>query len=459
MASYISTAEAVAEESEVVRQTPRTVEEEPLLHHLPEGVHATYGSLPSPIEVLTILYSAALSAMSSTCSEPSWFFPLAVVQGWREVSIPGIFDFAMKAVLFASMSKVLLDEAFCSPSRVSTDTLLEQYFLPSRLSAYDKYSVRLPNGSEGTSLGVHYLESRSVHEAPQFDALYLQHGFGASSLSWLPAMQPLTKSLRAKVGLAHDAVGFGFTDRPKDLEWYTHEASAAIGNEILMQKVNANAEQEGSPKSVALMGHSMGALSALQMALTLPKETSKFVVLASPALGVRQCCAGKKASSSPVKKQASVLEEMAYPLASFALRRLVGSENFWKTGLQSLWGNPKKVTESDVLRFQWPSIGAGWERGLIDFARAQGLPSSETDESLLQKVVDLPNTKVFVVLGSEDRITPSKQMRQFLDAFPQVEVVEMEGVGHDSFEENTEAFVGHVEEFLAKWQSLQTKDS
>ena len=39
------------------------------------------------------------------------------------------------------------------------------------------------------------------------DALYFNHGFGASSLSWLPAIPSLVKKLDAKVGIAHDAPG------------------------------------------------------------------------------------------------------------------------------------------------------------------------------------------------------------------------------------------------------------
>ena len=50
-----------------------------------------------------------------------------------------------------------------------------------------------------------------------FDAVYVNHGFGALALSWLPAMPKLARafggSSAAALVLGHDAPGFGFTDR------------------------------------------------------------------------------------------------------------------------------------------------------------------------------------------------------------------------------------------------------
>ena len=45
-------------------------------------------------------------------------------------------------------------------------------------------------------------------------------------------------------------------------------------------------------------------------------------------------------------------------------------------------GDPLRLTDSDVLRFQWPSVGQGWEDGLLNFARSRILSSSHPDAAL-----------------------------------------------------------------------------
>jgi pimeloyl-ACP methyl ester carboxylesterase len=235
----------------------------------------------------------------------------------------------IQTLFLTLFSNIVLQDLFLPTSRLSIETLQNQYFLPSPLSRYETLDVPLHNHT-CINLGVHYLQfSNTVPSTllpPRFDALYVHHGFGASSLSWLPALPSLVRRMGAKVGLGHDAVGFGFTDRPDDdMRWYTTEASARIGTTLL---------QEQPQTSVAILGHSLGGLTALKMALQLPKETSKFILLTAPALGIR-----KKPSSSPKKKKRDpswlrrialnpvgllLQKAVVYPVGGFVLRRLVG---------------------------------------------------------------------------------------------------------------------------------------
>lgn len=120
-------------------------------------------------------------------------------------------------------------------------------------------------------------------------------------------------------------------------------------------------------------------------------------------------------------------------------------QNSWKLGLKSTaWGNPARVRDSDVLRYQWPSIGEGWEEGLLKFARAQ---RRNDDERLLQQVLGLPNTTVAVVIGTEDKVIPPRVTSDFLSTFQDqnIQVVPMEGLGHNAFEEDVEAFMSVVD--------------
>lgn len=196
-------------------------------------------------------------------------------------------------------------------------SLVEQYFLPSSLSRYETLSVSGTDGKD-QSLGLHFLEyANPTNNTSNFDAVYVNHGFGASSLSWMPVIPSLTKRLGARMCLGHDAPGFGFTDRPKDLGLYMTKGSAKIASKLLLQKTSS------TPKSVALVGHSLGCLTTLKMALELPKETSKLIVLCAPALGVRKpASVQKKTWWSGVA--GVVRETFFYPVFGYALRRTVG---------------------------------------------------------------------------------------------------------------------------------------
>ena len=113
-----------------------------------------------------------------------------------------------------------------------------------------------------------------------------------------------------------------------------------------------------------------------------------------------------------------------------------------------MWGDKSKLRDSDVLRFQWPSVGLGWERGLLEFTRAQisafDNEDLQDDRTLLRRVMDLPNTKVLVILGGSDRVIPPSFSRKFFGDFG-LPVQEMVGLGHDPFEEKPEEFADLVE--------------
>ena len=221
------------------------------------------------------------------------------------------------------------------------NTLRQNYFLPSQLSKYEPVAV-----SENKNMGVHYLQYQnndllSSNTFPLFDALYVNHGFGASSLSWLPALPSLTRRCKARIGLGHDTPGFGFTERPDDVESYQSQSSAAIGTQLLLAQNKSSPTSAGSTtpasKTVALVGHSMGCITTLHMALQLPKETAKFIVLCAPALGLGRAGKSKSVSGQKsVPRKPSFVKRFIYPLSLFGnrflftpifgyfLRRLVG---------------------------------------------------------------------------------------------------------------------------------------
>jgi pimeloyl-ACP methyl ester carboxylesterase len=189
------------------------------------------------------------------------------------------------------------------------------------------------NSPSPVPIGVHFLQYKqsntdTSHQTTtnnnnnnKYDGIYFHHGFGASSLSWLPVLPTLVhrlgKNNGKSIGIAHDAPGFGFTDRPDGddiisgrrggLYQYGTENNVGIGLALLQQSLleeEGNNAGDGSgssgatttaggdgteAKSIAIFGHSMGSKAALLMALHCHSHTQlqlrpNLVVLVAPAL-------------------------------------------------------------------------------------------------------------------------------------------------------------------------------
>lgn len=130
--------------------------------------------------------------------------------------------------------------------------------------------------------------------------------------------------------------------------------------------------------------------------------------------------------------------------------------------MRLVWGNPQGVTGADALRFQWPAIGQGWEAGLLAFTRSRILGVDAYpggDYALLQEVLSLPNTSIAIIAGGSDRIVPPSAARNVAERFStQIRFVQLEGRGHDPFEEDEDEFVKVVEALLEEVEEGQDLD-
>lgn len=360
-----------------------------------------------------------------------------------------LIGFLARCAFLTTVSTMLLQDIFLRPSRLSARILKEQFTLPSTLSRFEQLEAQGQNVT--ANIGLHWLEYNNYDNARESKrVVYFNHGFGASSLSWLPCLKRLTKKLGCQIGLAHDALGFGFSEissKNSDgdpLYWYSTAGSADLAKSLLHQKYPLSQND-----TIVLVGHSLGALTTLKMSLNLPKEAEKRIILVAPALGIRQPPSGK--STEPTRKSSGLLRIARTWLlerpSEYVLRRAVGRPGFWRSGLKVAWGDAKRLKDNDVLRFQWPSIHRGWETGLVRFTRAQSKLFQHDrlgpmpDEELLIRVLAMPNTRVEVILGENDRIVPTDRVRKFLKPFPNISVTELAGLGHDPFEEDVEAFL------------------
>jgi len=478
--------------SETEHLKPR--EDEPNVFNFPSSIFPEYQPLP-----------LALKAMLGFLSLLTWSKTAASTNAANILNGRNI-KFLLKSMISFIISTMLIQDIFYAPSRIDTAALARNNWLPSKLSCYSIVKTSIPpqilghevdgHGQEPLdmdAMGVHFLEYENEKHNPDhdysFDAIYFNHGFGASSLSWLPAIPSLVNKLGGKVGLAHDAPGFGFTDRPPSsgrkggLVPYSSTGSAALGNALLASRMSMSANMDtdtdsvstaGKKKKVVLFGHSMGCASTLKMALSLPSDLDITVVLVAPALvgdfpkDENQKGAEEENPASRVKQSvqqltssqppeirlffgsfiAALRRVILDPVIIYILRRIVGRKRFWNDGLALAWGNPSLVSDTDAKRFQWPSIGRGWESGLLSFTRsriASTCAYKGGEIQLLSDVLDSPHTKVVICHGTSDPIVPLSMTKKIIDHFQgRVSFIPLEGQGHDPFEEKVDDFVNSV---------------
>jgi len=516
--------------------------DEPNLFEIPPELSATYRPIPLLLQLFIGIASALVvgrSSISQLFTSSSSLFTQSLRQILLVAPLPQrLLSFAvvrkalfflLRTALLSTIAKLSIQEAFFMPSSVTPKHLAERGQLPSRLSKYtvvkpvavsapsnkktdakdnEQVSISASSWKEDDSspptvpIGVHsiqYTQQNNNGSKHKYDGIYLHHGFGASSLSWLPVFPALVDRLGSGSarGVAHDAPGFGFTDRPNadvdgGLEQYGFENNVGIGlallNDSLSEQdastddaqtddapINGGANQNEA-KSIAIFGHSMGSKSALLTALhyaSHPKLQLKpnLVVLVAPALeGVslpsRKGYGLKKKSSSAKESNGwvRILTRrvwiawkkvfLDYPFR-YGLRRVVcGTKDFWRRGLALAWGDPNRLSDSDVLRFQWASVTKGWEEGLINFTRSRILSSPAQhaldDEQLLREVANLKDTKVVIIYGSNDKVVriEGSVAETLKRDFPNVKVVRMEGLGHDPYEEDVDGFLFELEKAL-----------
>jgi pimeloyl-ACP methyl ester carboxylesterase len=513
--------------------SPQTSPIEKYLYLLPDTLNRYYRPLPILLRALTVSLATWASFVSTSWTTTTKQTLLSTAFSFR--LLRKVAGFLFKSVAWSMIVQVMLQDTLFvdqQPSRVTMKTLMQKYFLPSSLSKYNPITIdpiaapsavgaaasergkTINTENEPFTLGVHYLQyenssienevadrnededsatdsfaSSSMNPSKKppknkkrtFEAMYFQHGFGASSLSWIPVLPALAKQMNARVALGHDTVGFGLTDRPKDPRWYRPRQSSRIAEAILAKESQAttnnnnnlfsSGDNDNNAAPVCLVGHSMGSRATLRLATQLPLETPKLIILSSPALGLVSPKPQSSSSSKPVRLASSfttaVSRRIFKPAFKYVLRRVIGFNSSWKKGLEGVWGDPNKVNEnSDVLRYSWPSIGHGWEEGILNFAGAQVLSADDElddDFLLLRKVLDLPHTKVLIVLGSRDKVIPTKSVVAFVKRVASLEsslggetsnnndnvpIVELEGLGHCAFEEDREAFCDAVEQLV-----------
>lgn len=283
--------------------------------------------------------------------------------------------------------------------------------------ASNKFAARMPGersiSNEALVLGrrLHYV-SRGAGPA-----VLLIHGMGAASHAWDRI------ELEGHRLIAVDLPGCGRSElvsglqAPNDLAYLLQELMGGLGH-----------------RSYSVVGHSLGALVGLELAL-LRAESVRAAVLVNPAIRVSPAA---RLCRVPVAAAAAAAALEALPLPR-ALIRLY---------LQALFADRRRVTEAAVEAYARTASTPHYLR--VQLAQLRGLFSWSPGDRIRSL-----RAPTLVVWGARDPFLPLPLGERFARSLPGARFVAIPGCGHAPAEECPGELCAAIVPFLAGCASLR----
>jgi len=255
------------------------------------------------------------------------------------------------------------------------------------------------------SYKIHYLE------AGRGTPVILLHGSGGEGARWMPTIKGLASEFRV---IAPDQIGWGNSDKPMTIY---HSGVFAEFLARFMKEI-------GVPKA-ALVGQSMGAGVALQMAVNYPQLVDRMVLVNGggfrsandpPRTGAPDWHARQIANAGTLAESREYLEKMYYNHALIS---------------------DKLVEDNLVLRLR-----SAYTAEAVQIANARGLGGVSEEQ------VRGIKTPTLLVWGANDKLSPPINADKLNAAIPGSRKVLIDKAGHYPFIEHPEQFNQAVREFL-----------
>ncbi len=248
------------------------------------------------------------------------------------------------------------------------------------------------------------------------ETVLLLHGFGGSSYSWR-LVGPALGERHLVVAL--DLNGFGYTERPRDLDAY------AVGGQLAL--ILGVLDELGIERA-HVAGHSYGGALALHLAWRHPGRLASLILVDS---------AGPEYPS----RRRHLLAGIG-PLATGFVRSLGLRPVRIRKGLEASFHDDSAVTpelvEAYLERLRVEGIARAY-RGLT--APRRDRPEQGFDYA----AVDLP---ALVVWGAEDRLVTPEEGRHAAERMPRARFVLLDDVGHIPPEERPAELARLILDFL-----------
>jgi pimeloyl-ACP methyl ester carboxylesterase len=255
-------------------------------------------------------------------------------------------------------------------------------------------------------VGIHYLEAGTG------PALLLIHGLGASTFAFRRILPDLARHFRV---VALDLKGFGFSERADGD--YSLGGQAALVRQVM--------DRLGIERA-SVLGHSMGGAVAMRLALAYPERVERLILASSASdleLGRRIWGAG-------------VIGRLLPLVAPFTLH----NRRFRELSLKSGYCDPSRCTEDVIEGYMLPGRVRGYLRALgntmAHWRRDPPLHPADITQSTL------------VLWGEGDRWLPPSRGERLHRLIPGSRLELVAGGGHMFLEEQPEAALRIIEDFL-----------
>jgi pimeloyl-ACP methyl ester carboxylesterase len=265
-----------------------------------------------------------------------------------------------------------------------------------------KFSARRPLFVRGTGQG-----------AP----LLLLHGLASSSRYWQPHFATLGQSYRV---IAPDLLGFGRSPKPFDGAYSVEQHITAL----------CAAVEPRFKRPVTLIGHSMGSLLALHLAVSRPDLVERLILVSLPAIG--DCAWGHHPDGGHRS-----LHHFAVHTTPGRLLFSAGQHAIQPLGAMvypSLRRDIPRGAAEDSLRASWTAYWRSLEAVVY---------GTNVDE--LFAAVRGPLT---VIHGARDLVVPVGPVRELAATRPDVRYIEIPDAGHNPCYTHEAAFYATLDETL-----------
>ncbi len=249
-------------------------------------------------------------------------------------------------------------------------------------------------------------------------AIVLIHGLGGSTYSWRSTIAGLSSDYRV---IALDLPGFGFSERqpvhPLSLDRHARRV-ARLMDELEIQRA-------------IVMGHSMGGAVASRLAVAWPERVERLVLVSSTHAGEIPPW------QRPGNRARSPLYLVDFGLRMPRLTRLVG-----KLVVRNVVFEGAQASDELVRRYCEPLLLPGTGACLRRLF----------DDTVTEQPIDLAGVSAptLVINGAADRGCPPGLAARIAASIPGARVMVIEQAGHLVAEEQPEAFLACVREFLAE---------
>ena len=289
-------------------------------------------------------------------------------------------------------------------SNISTNCLTESASI-SMATAIKTCMIPLSSRSQG-------ILTSYVQQGNGSPPVLLLHGFDSSLLEFRRLMPLLAQQTQV---WAVDLLGFGFTERPDDLDVSPASIEAHLYSvwQTLIQR------------PVVLVGASMGGAAAIAFTLAFPDAVEKLVLIDSAGY-----------SSGPVMGR-FLNDSLGYWVTERFLKKPSVRQKISEKAYYSKTFASVDAQKCAALHLDCPN----WSKSLISFTRSGGYRSCKTRLAEIQ-------VPTLILWGEGDRILGTKDATRFHSAIPQSKLVWVPDCGHVPHLEKSEFTAEVVMEFL-----------